>query len=560
MGMTTDQRAPIAFQALLGFSGVVAIAPLVSSPLIAQAHLSTQYAVLEILLILVLAVVPVAWRCAVAGIRAVTEPVSLMSIAFIFYYVLRGIMILVRHSIVRPDLILQQFRATDLELAIALAYALAGFCLFHVGYRFWKPPTSIRVTKTAWDKHSLNRAALVGICLAGASTLVLFRVSGGISGVLNQFGCLRMVTVGYGYAFLGLAYWNVLFGFLLWDRLQRGASILLPLGVLVISCFCDAAFGNRTGVMATWATGFMLYVYAVGRQQAWRSAGLLVGLAAAAAGFAVPMAFVRQAGCVALVTGVRPPVLTTSNVKMPPQAATKASSNTEGSPPDPNAGGGATQTGEKSDTKTGPTAITKALASVSARIKSLVTRVSAATQSLSAKVRAVAPKPSDSLRVMNDFVALDSFTAIINAGPSVFPFRYGGTYLDGVLFVVPRRLWPQKPGSFSVAVGRYMLGTENDLPPGFIGELYINFRLAGVLAGSYLLGILLRWAHRWTLSGDPAAVPVYAVLAPYLFMFMGRNFLGGGTLMLIPLGLMIPLIYYLRRPVPTAGERSVPFT
>jgi hypothetical protein len=158
---------------------------------------------------------------------------------------------------------------------------------------------------------------------------------------------------------------------------------------------------------------------------------------------------------------------------------------------------------------------------------------------------------------MKDFVALDSFAAILDSGPRVFQFRNGRTYLDGILFIVPRRFWPEKPGSFSVAVGRYLLGTDNDLPPGFIGELYINFRIAGVLVGSYVLGIFLRWAHRWTLSGDPAAVPVYAVLAPYLFMFMGRNFLGGGTLMLIPLGLMIPLVYYLRRPAPPAGGRPI---
>jgi hypothetical protein len=304
----------------------------------------------------------------------------------------------------------------------------------------------------------------------------------------------------------------------------------------------------------------MLYVYALRRQQAWRSVGLLVGLVAAAAGFAVPMAFVRQAGCIALVTGVRPSVLTSSNVEMPPQASTKASNNTQGSPPAPKAGGAPTQTVAKSPAKTGASAITKALANVSARMESLVTRVSATTQSLAARIRAVTPKPSDSLRVMSDFVALDSFTAIAGARPEVFPFRNGRTYLDGILFVVPRRPWPEKPGSFGVAVGRYLPGTDNDIPPGFTGELYINFRIAGVLVESYLLGIFLRWAHRWTLSGDPAAVPGYAVLAPYLFMFMGRNFLGGGTLMLIPLGLMIPLIYYLRRPVRTAGGRPVPVT
>jgi hypothetical protein len=157
-------------------------------------------------------------------------------------------------------------------------------------------------------------------------------------------------------------------------------------------------------------------------------------------------------------------------------------------------------------------------------------------------------------RVISEFVALDSFATLVSAGPSVFPFRHGGTYLDSILFVVPRKIWPTKPRSFSFAVGRHMLGVDSDLPPGSIGEAYINFGLAGVVAVMYLFGLFLRWAHRWTLTGNPLALTAYSLLAPYLVIFLGRNVLGGGTLLLIMGGMMLPLIAYLGRPRRAANE------
>jgi hypothetical protein len=151
------------------------------------------------------------------------------------------------------------------------------------------------------------------------------------------------------------------------------------------------------------------------------------------------------------------------------------------------------------------------------------------------------------LHALDEFAALDSFAAMVSGGTAEFPLRYGKTYLDVVLFMVPRVMWPDKPRVFSVVFGDYITGDGNDLPPGFIGELYINFHFLGIAAGTYLMGVLLRTAHNWMLHGDPVRRTAYAVLVPYLIVFMGRSFIGGGIIMTVQFGLMVPIVLYCRR-------------
>ena len=537
-----NQRAGVGFQVFLGLAILVAAVPVLRSPIIADSP--APYAALEIAFILLIAAIPVIWRVIEVGRRGFVEPVALMSAGFVLYYVFRGIVLLERASIAHPDATLAAYHATDLELAITLGYVLIGFCLFHFGYRVWRPPLPETGPHRGWDTSDLNRAALVAICLAAASTFILVRTSGGISGLLNQFGCLRMTTAGYGYALLGLPYWSILFAFFLCDRLRRGASFLPVLPLLLMAGFCDSAFGNRTGVMATWATVFLLSIYMTERRWSWRTSGLLVGLVVAAVAFAVPMAMIRQSGCIALATGVRPSlrIIEPSG----PESKGLLSENQKAGAP-ASAGGAPVE-------KRG-----RFLMSIASLAQAAVARTQSMGRVITGAVASVAARGVKAMPggVMSEFVTLDSFTTIISAGPSVFPFRYGGTYLDGFRFIVPRRLWPTKPGSFSVAVGRYMLGVDNDLPPGLIGEAYINFRLSGVVVVMYLFGLFLRWAHRWTLSENPSALAAYSLLGPYLVIFLGRNFLGGGTLMLVSAGAMLPLIAYLDRPRRVARECSV---
>jgi hypothetical protein len=151
------------------------------------------------------------------------------------------------------------------------------------------------------------------------------------------------------------------------------------------------------------------------------------------------------------------------------------------------------------------------------------------------------------LGVLDQFPALDSFAVMVASGPKRFPFRYGGTFLDALLFAVPRGIWPEKPRSFSFAIGT-LLRTGSDVPPGYIGEWYINFHLPGILLGMYLMGRLLRGAHRWILSGDPTVITIYSILMPYFIIVMGRSGIGGGTMVAILAGALLPLLLYLARP------------
>jgi hypothetical protein len=314
-----------------------------------------------------------------------------------------------------------------------------------------------------------------------------------------------MVTVGYGYPLLGLGYWGVGFAFLFWDRLHRGKTILAPLLMLLMSNICDAFVGNRTGILTTWATAFMIYVFSSRGQKTIRSAIILVCVVVAAVAFALPMARVRDSSC-SVVT--------------------------------PNFGA------------MGADSVAIAQAARTTKVERSTDVVVAAARNYRARnLNQIA------LSALGEFVALDSFSAIIAAGPKEFPFRYGTTYLDSLLFAIPRVMWPGKPRSFSYEIGRHLLRTDNFIPPGYIGELYINFYVPGILLGMYLMGLLLRMALSCTLSGDPVALTAYSALAPYLVIFMGRDFIGAGPLVLIPAALMLPFIYVLRRPPEVSTTR-----
>jgi hypothetical protein len=472
-------------------------------------------ALVEIVLLLIMSVAPPVWRFRKAGIEAVTEPLCVMSAAFLLYYAFRGLLLLLRHSLSRPDAMLRLNPASNSDLAIALAYVIAGFCMFHIGYKFWNPPARNRRIWPTWSTKKLEWIAAVALTFAGISTVIAIRVSGGLGSLMTNFGCLRVVTAGYGYALLGLSYWSIAFAFLLWDRLGRGKNILAPLLVLGMANVCDAFFGNRTGVLATWATGFFIFVYSSRGQKIVRSAILCIAVLAGGIGIILPMAHVRQTFCLV-------PASTASSAS--------ASSSSQTSP--------ALSKGSR-----GPLSAT-AGDMASKKTKSMTDMVEANRDYWTTVGSNLA------LGVLREFVALDSFSTIIAAGPNQFPFRYGGTYVDTVLFVIPRSLWPAKPRSFSFAVGQYLFGLDTDIPPGYIGELYINFHVVGIIVGMYLMGLLLRRVNRWMLSGDPVALAAYSVLAPYLIIFMGRSFIGAGTLMLILSVLMLPVIYFLRRPAP----------
>jgi oligosaccharide repeat unit polymerase len=148
-------------------------------------------------------------------------------------------------------------------------------------------------------------------------------------------------------------------------------------------------------------------------------------------------------------------------------------------------------------------------------------------------------------QMMGEFSAVDAFAAVLHGGSSIFPFRYGGTYLDTLLFIVPRTIWPNKPQAFSTAVGDYVTEDGDDVPPGVVGELYVNFHIFGLVTGMLLLGMLLGALYCRAVSGGVGALALYALFVPYFGVFLTRNFLGGGILLLVVLLPMLPAVFYI---------------
>lgn len=86
---------------------------------------------------------------------------------------------------------------------------------------------------------------------------------------------------------------------------------------------------------------------------------------------------------------------------------------------------------------------------------------------------------------------------IFNEVPDKLEFQYGATFLSLFVAPVPRIYWPSKPAinpGKTVSRKLYDFDKNNQagVPPGIIGELYINFGIIGVLLGLLLTGIFIK--------------------------------------------------------------------
>jgi oligosaccharide repeat unit polymerase len=162
-------------------------------------------------------------------------------------------------------------------------------------------------------------------------------------------------------------------------------------------------------------------------------------------------------------------------------------------------------------------------------------------------------------QVMDEFSTMDSFAAILHGGTRVFPYRYGATYLDAVSFVIPRFMWPEKPKAFSVAVGDYALGPlndGNDIPPGVVGEFYINFGVLGVIAGSLLMGFVMRRFYQRCMQGSIGRIALYGMAIPYYGTFLTRNVLGVGVMITIATIQILVALRYIEGSSSRSNQRA----
>lgn len=144
-------------------------------------------------------------------------------------------------------------------------------------------------------------------------------------------------------------------------------------------------------------------------------------------------------------------------------------------------------------------------------------------------------------------------------GPDLH-LSYGSTYGWLLVAWIPRQYWPAKPVNIDTTIGMKIYGAESygtgAVPPGFFGELFINFWYFGIPMGCWLLGRFIRFLHlRFILRSVGRNETLIYVIC---FMSTGLAVLGSGLAsftagMLLSL---VPLIAILRYVTVPAGSRD----
>jgi hypothetical protein len=177
-----------------------------------------------------------------------------------------------------------------------------------------------------------------------------------------------------------------------------------------------------------------------------------------------------------------------------------------------------------------------------------------ATGDVSARAAAgVAVRHAGDPRVfLNDNTAFDGLfqvTALVGSG---LAYRYGGEIVDAIRSYVPHQLDPGKPDGSDITFRRAVWGetVEGGRPFTVLGELYMDFGFAGVVAGGFLLGVVARSLlglvkHADTESGGEYRVALFAIALTTLYALLVGVYavaLGFAFLLLVPFLLAVHVV------------------
>jgi oligosaccharide repeat unit polymerase len=105
---------------------------------------------------------------------------------------------------------------------------------------------------------------------------------------------------------------------------------------------------------------------------------------------------------------------------------------------------------------------------------------------------------------------------------SLLPLKYGETLLRLITQLIPRAIWNDKPLDLGIEIGQLFLpGTLSGTPPGFFGEMYMNFHVFGVVFGAFILALILGKLYKiWILENNTRKGELYyAVLISRIALF-----------------------------------------
>ena len=114
------------------------------------------------------------------------------------------------------------------------------------------------------------------------------------------------------------------------------------------------------------------------------------------------------------------------------------------------------------------------------------------------------------------FMDIGKTSVIVDAVPERVDYQNGETLVLFLYGPIPRSIWPEKPViRIGLMVGQEIFNRPNDsgVPPGFVGELYMNFGKIGVAVGMFVLGILnaLLYKHTILTRNSANSVLIYAL-------------------------------------------------
>ena len=121
--------------------------------------------------------------------------------------------------------------------------------------------------------------------------------------------------------------------------------------------------------------------------------------------------------------------------------------------------------------------------------------------------------------------------SVVKAVPDKLNFQFGKTYLDAVLILIPRSLYPDKTTvNLDTVIGNKVFECDAfgacGVPPGFVGESYLNFGPIGVLVSAALYGLLIgKLDARFRRAGKGGLFDLFFL---YSFIYCGMAILGSG--------------------------------
>lgn len=130
-----------------------------------------------------------------------------------------------------------------------------------------------------------------------------------------------------------------------------------------------------------------------------------------------------------------------------------------------------------------------------------------------------------------NFIENGKTISIIKAVPQTLDYQFGKTYLDSLLILVPRALYPDKTTvNLDTLIGNVVFDCgvfgACGVPAGLIGEAYLNFGLAGVPLIAILSGALVGWIDRRFRT--PKIGRISDLFFVYSLLFFGMSILGSG--------------------------------